>query len=87
MTGKRVPFINLQIRKMLGAAILRVLATIHGRVIVFTLVPGISLLVIGIGLDLVWMVAPTANVQTFGYWCALLGLLLGQTYQKVRASE
>ena len=57
---------------------MRVLATINGSVIVFTLVPGISLFVIGIVLDLVWIVALTANVQTFGYWCALLGLLLGQ---------
>lgn len=87
MTGKRVPFIIWKIRKMLGAAILRVLATIQGRVVVFTLVPGIFLVVIGIVLDLVWMVATTANVQTFGYWCALLGLLLGQTDQKVRVSE
>ena len=63
---------------MLSGAMMRVLATIQGRVIVFTLVPGIFLCVIGIGLDLVWMVAPTANVQTFGYWCALLGMLLGQ---------
>ena len=31
----------------------------------------------GLVLDIVWLVAPATNLQTFGYWCTLLGWLLG----------